>query len=681
MAEVIRISDQNELVPTNSYPYAKWPFDNFNPVQSRLFDTFEGDSNIAIAAATSSGKTICSEMYAAYEIRKRGGKAIYIGPLRALAKEKEEDWCNPRHHFSDLKVSICTGDFRMTDGRIKELDAANMIVMTPEMLASRCRSHKSEKSNFLKTTGTIIFDESHLLTVPSRGDHIEVALMKIVEINPDVRIVLLSATMPNVDEICGWISNLTGRDTHFLESKYRPCPLGLHYETYYDGDKKYEEKEEQKVGTALGIINHYCEDKFLVFVHTKRAGQTMIEHLKRYGYESEFHNANLDLKKRMELERRFKEDPNFRVIVSTSTLAWGLNLPARRVIVLGVDRGLTPVEVYDINQMVGRAGRPAFDPRGDAYILVPESKKKETIERLKKQPPIRSQLLEEVGAQGHYKTLAFHVVSEIHQGQIKTRDDFRQWFRRSLAHHQAQKFGDVIIDKTIDLLVKKKAVSVDNDAYSVTPIGMVASMFYYSPFDAADLKFNWGKVFERGREKDDLCLAVAMADIDSHKFGIVNKNEKAEMSRFAAKVKQMFSDGAVSDAAIKVAFAYHNLLSGHEVPAFSALQTTLRMDLDRTMQVVTALDSMAGKWGKADFFKKLKMRLTYGVVEELLPLCGIPQVGKVRAEKLFKNGIKDMDKFIHTNPAMLAVFMGMNEKKVEEIQSQVRTIKLHEMIG
>lgn len=679
MAEVIRISDQNELVPTAKYPYANWPFENFNPVQSRLFDTFQGESNVAIAASTSSGKTICSEMYAAYEIRKRKGKVIYIGPLRALAKEKEQDWRNPKHHFGDLKVSICTGDFRMTNNRIKEIDAADVIVMTPEMLASRCRNWKSEKSGFLKETGTIIFDESHLLTVPGRGDHIEVALMKMATINHDVRVVLLSATMPNVDEICGWVSNLTNRDTYFLESKYRPCPLGIHYEKYYDGDKTYEEKEEQKVGTALGIINYYPEDKFLVFVHTKRTGQMMLQHLKRYGHQAEFHNANLELKKRLELERKFKEDPGFRIIVSTSTLAWGLNLPARRVIVLGVDRGMSPVEVYDINQMVGRAGRPSYDPRGDAYILVPESKEKETIERLKKQPPIKSQMLEEVG--GHYKTLAFHIVSEIHQGNVKTRDEFREWFRRSLAHHQAQKFSDVIIDKTIELLVKKRAVSVDERGnYTATPIGIVASMFYYSPFDVADLKFNWAKVFERGREKDDLCAAVALADIDSIRFGIVNKVEKLEMSRFAAKVKSMFSESAIPDASIKVAFAYHNMLSGHEVAAFSALQNTLRMDMDRTMEVVNALDSMAAKWGRLDYFHKLKMRLTYGVSEEMIPLCGIPQVGKVRAENLFKKGVKSLDQFIEVNTAMLSVIMGVSEAKANEIQKAAQTIKLKEML-
>ena len=102
MSQVIKIEDLQELIPTSEYKHAHWPFKYFNPVQSRLMETYEGDSNIAIAAATSAGKTVCSEMYLAYEIHKRGGKGIYVGPLKALANEKEQDWTSPEHHFSNF---------------------------------------------------------------------------------------------------------------------------------------------------------------------------------------------------------------------------------------------------------------------------------------------------------------------------------------------------------------------------------------------------------------------------------------------------------------------------------------------------------------------------------------------------------------------------------------------------
>lgn len=678
MAQVIEIEHDETLAPTSKYPYAKWDFDQFNPIQTRLLDVYKGDTNIAIAAATSAGKTVCAEMYMSYEVKERKGKTIYVGPLKALAKEKEEDWTDDSHHFHGLNVSIVTGDYRLTAKRVEELDNADVIVMTPEMLASRCRNQVSEKSNFLKQVGTVVFDESHLLTVPSRGDHIEVALMKLVEINPNVRIVLLSATMPNVDEICQWVSELTHRDTYYLKSEYRPCPLNIHYETYYDGDRKYEEKEVQKIGTACAIAEYYSDDKFLIFVHTKRTGRMMVESLKRYGIEAEFHNADLTLKQRLELEKRFK-GKDLRVIVATSTLAWGLNLPARRVIITGVHRGLDIVENYDIWQMVGRAGRPRFDPVGDAYILIPESEKNFWIAKLRKKSPIRSTLLNYVGNEEnpHYKTLAFHVVSEIHYGNIKTKDGFKDWFRKSLAHHQDVGFDDTVIDRTINLLVQYKAIRIEDDEYRCTPIGIIASMFYYSPFDVSDLRRNFSFVFDKARENDDFAVAMAMGNVDTHRWGVVSKYEREEMSGFEAKVTRMFGDKSFTPSAIKTGYAYYNMLKGKkDLPAFAALQGALNVDLDRTMQVIRSIDQMSAKWDKKEWFRILRLRLVYGVEPHLVELCQVPNIGQARANRLYAKGIKNPDDMLSYDVGTLAKVMKCGPKIAGEALEAARLIQL-----
>ncbi|CAE7860239.1 hel308 [Symbiodinium microadriaticum] len=673
-----------DLIPTKDFPHAHWGFTEFNPVQSRLMETYDGESNIAIAAATSAGKTVCAEMYMSYEVRERGGKALYVGPLKALAKEKEGDWKSSDHHFNDKNISICTGDFRLTKARIKELDRADIIVMTPEMLASRCRNHKSEKSGFLKDIGTVVFDESHLLTVPSRGDHIEVALMKLTEINPDVRIVLLSATMPNVNEICEWVSHITDRDTYYLESEYRPCPLNVWYETYYDGDRQYDDKEAQKVGTAMGIVEYYPDDKFLIFVHTKRTGKLMLEQLKRNKIKAEFHNADLALDKRLKVEKSFKEDKDFRVIVATSTLAWGLNLPARRVIIVGVHRGLAEVENYDIWQMIGRSGRVGLDPRGDAYVLVPESTKKETIARIKKKRKIESTLLEYLGTaeQPHYKTLAFHIVAEIHQGNVKTKEGFHQWYRYSLAHHQDLNFGDAEIDRTIDLLQKNRVIYVDKDTgeYKTSPIGIVASIFYYSPFDVADLRKNFKWVFETHRDKDDFAVAMALGSVDTHKFGIVNKQEKAEMDAFRKKVESAFGDTRFTQGAIKAGAAYFNMMRGRKSSALLAFQSMLMSDMDRKFQVIHSIDSMSEKWDQKDWFNTLNMRLKYGVTPDLVELCGIPNVGAARARRLKAQRIKDIDDFLSYSDKDLAGIMKCSEKLATEAKAGARLINIKKMM-
>ena len=231
MPPVKNLTDQNDLVPTEQYPsYANFPFENFNPVQSRIFELFDKDCNVIVAAKTSAGKTICSEMIMAHEIRERGGKAMFLAPLKALAKEKIDDWTDPNHHFADCNLSICTGDYRLTAARKKELENSDIVLMTSEMLNSRCRNNKSENNEWLKDIGTLVVDESHLLTVPGRGDHLEVGLMKLTQVAPNARVVFLSATMPNVGEIAEWISyQLTGKETYLIESEYRPCPLGVHY--------------------------------------------------------------------------------------------------------------------------------------------------------------------------------------------------------------------------------------------------------------------------------------------------------------------------------------------------------------------------------------------------------------------------------------------------------------------
>ena len=684
MPEVIKITDQPTLVPTSRYKYGKWEFADFNPVQSRLIETYEGDSNIAIAAATSAGKTVCSEMYLAYEIRKRGGKGIYVGPLKALAKEKEADWTSDTHHFKDLKTFIATGDFRFTAKRLQEMEESSLIVMTPEMLASRARNHKSDKSKFLYDVGTVVFDESHLLTVPSRGDHIEVALMKLAEINPNIRIVLLSATMPNVDEICGWVSKLTGRDTYFLESDYRPCPLNIHYETYFDGDRDYDSKEVQKIGTACAIVEYYPDDKFLIFTHTKRTGHQMVEHLGRYGVKAEFHNADLGLKDRLELERRFKEDKSFRCLVATSTLAWGLNLPARRVIVTGVHRGLMEVENYDIQQMIGRAGRPKYDPRGDAYILVPESEKAEWIKKLKHKSEIRSTMLNFVGKAENpmYKTLAFHIVAEIHQGNVKTKEAFFDWFKKSLAHHQDHAFDDVVVERTLDALEKCKAIYKDDEGlYQTSAIGRIASMFYYSPFDVSDLRRNFHFLFEEKRDHDDVAISMALGNIDTHRWGIVNRWEREAIAQYQGKVEKMYGKGKFTDSTIKIGCVYHNMLKGkHDMPTLNALTATLLVDLDRTMQVLNSIDSMSSKWDRQGWFRTLGLRVKYGVGVDLVELCQIPNVGAARAKRLKDKRIKTVGDFTAYSAKDLATIMKCSLKLAEEALAGAKNIELKDSI-
>lgn len=668
---LIELSDQLDLVPTSNFKHGRYPFESFNRVQSRVFEIHDKDCNCVIAAPTSVGKTVCAEMFMADEVRRRGGKAIYLAPLRALAKEKIDDWTSPGSVFDGCKISICTGDYRLTEQRRKELEDADVIIMTSEMLNSRCRNLQSEKNEFLRNCGTLVVDESHLLTVPGRGDHLEVGLMKFAQISKDPRIVFLSATMPNVDQIANWVGcSLVKKDTYLVKSEYRPCPLEIHYEEY-ETTESYELTEEYKVSKAVDLIKQYKDDKFLVFVHSKATGERIRSALSERRVECEFHNADLDKNKRHDVEKRFKYG-NLRVVVATSTLAWGCNFPSRRVIITGVHRGTTEVETYDIFQMAGRAGRPGFDPRGDVHILLPDSNPDHHIDRLSSPKDIESQLLSHSGSIDNpsYKTLAFHIVSEMHHGSIKTKDDMHYWYEKSLAHFQYQDLDDSIADQTLELLVRVGAVKETDGKYEVTTIGKVSSMLYYSPFDVADLRRNFRFIFTNNLQGDDLALSLALGNVDSIRTGFVTRAEKDEMADFAAKVYKDFG-GGYTEASIKGAYSYHCLLRGHNPGPFAAMARGLQMDYERLSTVLNMLDSMAAKWNKKDFFRDLELRVAYGVRPELVDLCKIPNIGRVRAERLYSAGFKKPADLLR-DPQLARKILNMKDEKVLEILKSVK---------
>lgn len=679
MPPVTKVEDQPVLVATADYPYAKWSFEKFNPVQSRVAEFYDKETSGLIAAMTSAGKTVVAEMFLSHEIRKRGGKGMFLAPLRALAQEKIDDWTDKDYHFNDQKIAICTGDYRLTKERAKELDEANLIIMTSEMLNHRSRNHKSENNNWLKEVGTLVIDESHLLTVPGRGDHLEVGLMKFTEINPNARLVLLSATMPNVEEIAEWVSYaLTKRDTFVLRSKYRPCPLNTHFEAYYDGYQKYDDKETEKVNKALDIIEHYPNDKFLVFAHTKRTGEMMKNALRAVGIPAEFHNAGLDKKDRVALERSFRNDPKLRVIVATPTLAWGLNMPARRVILLGVHRGLEEVETYNITQMIGRSGRVGLDPQGDAYILLPESKMDIFKAKIKNPDRIESQLLSKVGK--NHKVLAFHIVSEIHHGDIKDAEDVHHWYKRSLACFQSLDLEEEVVSETIKLLKINNAIVEKDGKYKITPVGMISSMFYFSPFDVNDLKKNFDDLFATGKQDDDYLLSLAIANTDTNRMNIVTNAERQEMDSYVAKIRQLapaqWRSEKWFEAAMKAGFCYYNLLNGFNSNILSATQRNYQFDYPRLGQVLSALDTMASKWGRAGWLRGLEARISSGVPMYLIDLCRIPNVGKVRAKKLYEAGIKTAEEFADMDKAEAKKLLNIKQELLTEMFAEAEKLAL-----
>lgn len=677
MPKVIKVGHQSELVPADKFKYAKFPFKEFNCVQSRVFEHADQDVNMVIAAKTGVGKTYCAEMLLSHEVRERGGKGMYLAPLKALAAEKSDDWTEPDHHFADQRVSICTGDYLLTPKRRDELDAANLVVMSCEMLNSRCRNAESEASRFLRDTKTLVVDEAHLLTVPGRGDHLENGIVKYSKMNPDGRLVFLSATMPNVDQIGGWLSRLNGKDTVVLESDYRPVPLHTHYEKYDDEAYSYEGVQEAMCWRAMGLVDQKNEEKFLIFGHTKKTVAMMHAKLKKAGYNCEMHTSDLDKKTRRDAERRFRAG-EIQVLVATSGLAWGCNFPARNMISLGVHRGLQEVPVYDIEQMKGRAGRPGYDPEGHAYILLPASRMADQIHRLQQPQRIESQLFDPKNPRAS-KVLAFHLVSEVHHKEVEDRAAVKGWYADTLAAHQNKNLDDHVVENVLTDLLRCSAVKEEEGKLRATAIGKIASMFYFSPFDVSDLSKNFNRLFRDGKENDDHWIAAALAWTDGHRANIASNAEKEEYEGFEARMyksgatKAIAPNGWYSDGAMKVAYGYFCCLRGIYSQTFAGLMSGLKYDSGRVKQVLQTLDVMGCKWNKRDWLVQLEQRIRSGVPVELLDVARLDGIGKVKAQKLYDNGLKTV-KEIAANVPRIVQALSCSVKTAEKLAATAKEL-------
>jgi len=313
------------IIATSQYPHLTFRFENFNPVQSEVFQYYGNDVNCVVAAATSAGKTTVAEMFMAHSI-SQGKKAIFLSPLRAVSQEKYEDWTNESHDWSKLNVSIVTGDYQLTDKRVEELNNANVVIVTSEMLDSRTRRITIEKNNWILNAGTLVVDESHLLCMKGRGDKLESALMRFSKQNPTCRIVLLSATMPNVDELARWLTSLNNKKTELINSKYRPIQLDIHYEQY-DDYGKYQNVEQNKIQRAVELTKLLVSknEQVLVFVHAKSTGNKLLESLHNIGIDAKFHYSDLTLAQRKEIHQKTKTK-EIKVLIATSGLAWGINI-------------------------------------------------------------------------------------------------------------------------------------------------------------------------------------------------------------------------------------------------------------------------------------------------------------------------------------------------------------------
>jgi replicative superfamily II helicase len=605
-----------------------------------------------------------------------------MSPLKSLTQEKYDDW---KTRFPQQKLCILTGDYTLSEEKSKELNNADIILCTSEMVDSRTRRMESEKGFWLKQVGLLIVDESHIIST-SRGHAVESGIMRFSNINPSARILFLSATMPNVGQLGEWLTLLNGKITRVIYSTWRPVQLNLHFVEYEHTDN-YKLLQDIKKNIAVNIVKSKPSEKFLIFCHDKATGNSLVKWLETEGIQAKFHNADLDMDERLDVEALFtKREGGLRVLVSTSTLAWGRNLPARNVIVVGVHRGIQEVDELDIIQMAGRAGRYGIDTEGHVYLIIPEDSTEDWKDTFDNPRPVTSVLKD-------HQVMAFHILAEIQNKVITNPETLIKWYYRSLAYFQKQDFTLADAKGLLSDLEKMEMIINKNMFYVLTGLGKVSGWLYFSPYTVYAWYKNFDKLYRcnpcieisKGDSEpryllgepnnmvvDDLSISWALTDTPENNWGYIPRDIQKEVEDMRWKLRNR---EIMATDAIHIGLGAFKCLSGEEVKegSLKASIRTIRYDILRICQALNLIDQLYGQWRKDELWKTLPIRILYGIPESLLPLVKLPGIGGVKAKKMYEKGIKTLKDVANRTDIMKTLFV---PTMVSKLQNEAKKILL-----
>ncbi|MBN2109596.1 MAG: ATP-dependent DNA helicase [Methanosarcinaceae archaeon] len=675
--------------------------------------------NILAAIPTASGKTLLAELAMLKSIFQ-GGKALYIVPLRALASEKFERFrqfssIDPRNgKDGGVRVGISTGDFESRD---EWLGSNDIIVATSEKTDSLLRNSTS----WMEEITIIVVDEVHLLDSANRGPTLEVTLTKLMKLNPGCQIIALSATIGNACEVADWL-----RAAPVL-SEWRPT--ALREGVYYGGNINFRGSQKMIPDTtkddAINIILDTLEEggQCLVFESsrknsvgfarrsgasvsglldrpTRNALDDIVEQVLETG-ETEaskvlaqcirngtaFHHAGLSSAHRKLVEDGFREN-KIKVICSTPTLAAGLNLPARRVIIRSYKRfdpnfGMQPIPVLEYKQMAGRAGRPHLDPYGESVLV---AKSYGEMEQLFDNyiDAGAEEIWSKLGAENALRT---HVLSTIVNGFATTRDGLMEFIEATFFAHQNDTWGLIeVIDDCLDFL-KANDMLEGGEQLEATTFGKLVSMLYIDPLSAAIMIDGLDKA-KNVTELTLMHLICKTPDmrqlyLRSGDYGLINDFVLSHAEEFT-EVPDQLNDteyewflGEVKTALLVLDWINERSMDDiskcfnvgeGDIHAFAELAEWLMHSLSRLARV--------RENAAADIAGTLEKRIHYGARPELMELAGIHGIGRVRARRLYDSGLKSIADIRKTDHAVLGALIGT--KTAEKL---LREIGMHINIG
>ena len=666
-------------------------FEEFNRMQGEaLPGILESDHNVVASAPTASGKTALAEL-AICKTLSEGGTALFIAPMRALTNEKESEW----ERFEDLgySVYVVSGE---RDLNPRRAERADVLVTTPEKADSATRKHDSARYSFITDVDCVVIDEVHLLDSEKRGGVLEVTVSRLRRLQ-DPRVVALSATMPNVDDVAEWL-DAPPETTYEFGDEYRPVDLETGVKTYSHGSNAFADKY-RRLYRALDLAEpHVREDgQALVFVSSR---QDTVQAAKKardeitdrdipidsrgdYEFHNEakslsndtlrqsvldgvgFHHAGLGKDDRDRVEEWFKQG-KIKLLFSTSTLAWGVNLPARCVVIRDTKyhdplEGETDISPLDVLQMLGRAGRPGYDDVGYGWVVCDRSDADKYRRLLREGKEIESRLAGD---------LESHLNAEISMGTIRGLEDVMEWLETTFYYVRARskpaEYGfDGLRDRvrdTLDSLIEDGFVDAGDDlAIGPTSLGRLASKYY--------LRLDTAREFHAlaGRERltvDAVLETVAAAgEFDSVS---ARSAESDAIDRILDGHDTELEDGHRKVFAILLAGMADSIPSDLRSDAWVIRQNALRL----LAALSEFLDRFAGSRA-ANLACRVEARVEHGVSREAVPLTAIDGVGSGRAERLAGAGLTSPAAVVDAGPEALAN-AGMSDSVAERIVEAAR---------
>lgn len=677
--------------------------------------------NLVLASPTASGKTLVAEFCALKHILEKDGKILYLTPLRALASEKYQEF---RKYASirkpggkQLRIGISTGDYDRSDPWLERYD---IIITTNEKADSLLR----HRAKWIDEISLIVADEVHLLNDSERGPTLEVVLARLMQANPDVQVLALSATINNVEEIGEWLK------AGYVATEWRPILLKegviLNGEMQFkDGDARKIDKKTRNPAVNLALSTIKSGGQALIFANTRRkavslakkaaeeiqellskpvkralqhdaqrilaAGERtriseLLAELVEHG--TAFHHAGLGSGHRMIIENSFRRR-KIKVITATPTLAFGVNLPARTVVIQDYRRyepgyGYYPISVLEYKQMAGRAGRPKYDKVGEAILTAKTSDEADYLmENYVSGRPERiwSRLAVE-------RILRSHVLATIAADFAHTEHGIYDFFGRTFYAYQY----DVeaikgVIAKILKYLYNEEMVDISGDTIYATKFGKRASELYIDPVSAVIIRSTLRRTPAHATELSLLHLITHTPDMtpklrpyarefdeltvftEEHKEEILvdvpdEWEDRIAYEEFLGEIKtamvlkgwieEMSEDGMIERFGVQPGDLYRTIYNAkwllHAIHELALLFRNKQV-LPQTLELVE--------------------RMEKGVKKELLSIVKLEGVGRVRGRIIYDAGYKTIGDMKHLTVKDLVNLPLIGSKLAKRIKEQV----------